>query len=228
VWGKRGRPATACGARVPPPGAAARRSTRAGPALRPQPRGAHRPTPPPQASAPRRTPLRIQNLRVNNVEIPNGKRIEISLQYIYGIGQTTAQTILRETVRAAPSAAPRLRQPGAAHAALASRARRGTAEPADGEARVAAQPARSAGTGGRELGAAAAAAGSRGWTPRGQMRTRLQLHPWRSGRAGAARCACCSGAAREKPLPVLSSPATPHRGPAIPPGCGEQEDLRAA
>jgi len=52
-----------------------------------------------QASAPRRTPLRIQNLRVNNVEIPNGKRVEISLQYIYGIGQTTAQTILRETVR---------------------------------------------------------------------------------------------------------------------------------
>lgn len=52
-----------------------------------------------QAAAPRRTPLRVQNLRVNNVEIPNGKRIEISLQYIYGIGQTTAQTILRETVR---------------------------------------------------------------------------------------------------------------------------------
>jgi small subunit ribosomal protein S13 len=63
------------------------------------------PLPPPrappasQASAPRRTPLRVQNLRVNNVEIPNGKRIEISLQYIYGIGSTTAQTILRETVR---------------------------------------------------------------------------------------------------------------------------------
>lgn len=52
-----------------------------------------------QVSAPRRTPLRVQNLRVNNVEIPNGKRIEISLQYIYGIGQTTAQKILIDTVR---------------------------------------------------------------------------------------------------------------------------------
>ncbi|KIY98479.1 hypothetical protein MNEG_9481 [Monoraphidium neglectum] len=36
-------------------------------------------------------------LRVNNVEIPNSKRIEISLQYIYGIGSTTAQGILRDT-----------------------------------------------------------------------------------------------------------------------------------
>lgn len=34
---------------------------------------------------------------MNNVEIPNGKRIEISLQYIYGIGQTSAQAILRDT-----------------------------------------------------------------------------------------------------------------------------------
>lgn len=54
----------------------------------------------PQAAAPRRTPLRVQNLRVNNVEIPNNKRIEISLQYIYGVGQTTAKAILRDTVRA--------------------------------------------------------------------------------------------------------------------------------
>jgi hypothetical protein len=52
----------------------------------------------PQVSAPRRTPLRVQNVRLNNVEIPNNKRIEISLQYIYGIGQTTAQAILRDTV----------------------------------------------------------------------------------------------------------------------------------
>lgn len=36
------------------------------------------------------------NVRVNNVEIPNSKRIEISLQYIYGIGQTTAKTVLRD------------------------------------------------------------------------------------------------------------------------------------
>lgn len=47
-----------------------------------------------------RAPLRIQNLRVNNVEIPNSKRIEYSLQYIYGIGSTTAKAILRDTVRA--------------------------------------------------------------------------------------------------------------------------------
>jgi hypothetical protein len=53
----------------------------------------------PQAAAPRRTPLLVQNLRVNNVEIPNSKRIQVSLQYIYGIGQTTAENILRDTVR---------------------------------------------------------------------------------------------------------------------------------
>ena len=52
-----------------------------------------------QAAAPRRAPLRVQNFRVNNVEIPNGKRIEVSLQYVYGIGQTTAKAILRDTVR---------------------------------------------------------------------------------------------------------------------------------
>jgi len=56
----------------------------------------------------RRTPLRIQNLRVNNVEIPNSKRIEISLQYIYGIGQTTAKAILRDTV-SLRALSPRLR-----------------------------------------------------------------------------------------------------------------------
>ncbi len=46
-----------------------------------------------------RAPLRVQNLRVNNVEIPNSKRVEISLQYIYGIGSTTAKQILVDTVR---------------------------------------------------------------------------------------------------------------------------------
>eukprot|EP00877_Chromochloris_zofingiensis_P012291 jgi/Chrzof1/7315/Cz02g19040.t1 len=50
-----------------------------------------------QAAGPRRTPLRIQNLRVNNVEIPNGKKIEFSLQYIYGIGSPTAKAIMRDT-----------------------------------------------------------------------------------------------------------------------------------
>lgn len=53
-----------------------------------------------------RAPLRIQNLRINNVEIPNNKRIEISLQYIYGLGQTTAKAILRDTVRQPPSLRP--------------------------------------------------------------------------------------------------------------------------
>ena len=48
-------------------------------------------------AAPRRVPLRVQNLRINNVEVPTQKRIEISLQYIYGIGQTSAKTILRDT-----------------------------------------------------------------------------------------------------------------------------------
>ncbi len=55
-----------------------------------------------QVAAPRRAPLHIMNLRVNNVEIPNSKRIEVSLQYIYGIGETTAQTILRDSVREQP------------------------------------------------------------------------------------------------------------------------------
>jgi hypothetical protein len=41
---------------------------------------------------------------VNNVEIPNSKRIEISLQYIYGIGSTTAKQILVNTVSDSPAA----------------------------------------------------------------------------------------------------------------------------
>lgn len=51
-----------------------------------------------QTAAPRRTPLNVKALRMVNVEVPNSKRIEISLQYIYGIGSTTAKAILRETV----------------------------------------------------------------------------------------------------------------------------------
>lgn len=50
-----------------------------------------------QVVGPRRSPLRIVNLRINNVEVPTNKRIEISLQYIYGIGATTAKAILRDT-----------------------------------------------------------------------------------------------------------------------------------
>jgi small subunit ribosomal protein S13 len=52
-----------------------------------------------QVAVPRsRLPLKVQNLRVNNVEIPNSKKVEISLQYIYGIGSTTAKAILVNTV----------------------------------------------------------------------------------------------------------------------------------
>ena len=47
----------------------------------------------------RRAPLRIENARINNVEIPNSKKIEISLQYIFGIGQFRAQKILEASVR---------------------------------------------------------------------------------------------------------------------------------
>lgn len=44
-----------------------------------------------------RLPLRIECARVGGVEIPNQKRIEYSLQYIFGIGPTTAKAILAET-----------------------------------------------------------------------------------------------------------------------------------
>ena len=35
--------------------------------------------------------------RIAGVNIPDGKRIEISLTYIFGIGRSTAQEILKET-----------------------------------------------------------------------------------------------------------------------------------
>jgi small subunit ribosomal protein S13 len=35
--------------------------------------------------------------RISGVNIPDGKRIEISLTYIFGIGRSTAQQILQET-----------------------------------------------------------------------------------------------------------------------------------
>ncbi len=74
-----------------------------------------------QAAAPRRTPLLVQNIRVNNVEIPNNKRIEVSLQYIYGIGQTTAQHILRDIVSGKP---PQLLAQGSLRAHEAARSSR--------------------------------------------------------------------------------------------------------
>jgi len=46
----------------------------------------------------RRVPLKIEAARVGGVEIPNAKPIEYSLQYIYGIGHTTAKVILTDTV----------------------------------------------------------------------------------------------------------------------------------
>ena len=52
-----------------------------------------------QAAA-HRVPLRIWAARIGGVEIPNKKMIEFSLQYVYGIGHTTAKAILSETVRA--------------------------------------------------------------------------------------------------------------------------------
>ncbi|CAM6098933.1 unnamed protein product [Calypogeia fissa] len=38
--------------------------------------------------------LNIRCARVGGVEVPNSKRIEISLQYIHGVGKTTARQIL--------------------------------------------------------------------------------------------------------------------------------------
>lgn len=45
-----------------------------------------------------RAPLRVQAARVAGVDIPNQKRIEFSLQYIFGVGHTTAKAILADTV----------------------------------------------------------------------------------------------------------------------------------
>jgi len=47
----------------------------------------------------RKFALKIQAARVGGVEIPNAKKIEFSLQYIYGVGHTTAKAILTDTVR---------------------------------------------------------------------------------------------------------------------------------
>mmetsp|Transcript_7415 Transcript_7415/g.20940 ORF Transcript_7415/g.20940 Transcript_7415/m.20940 type:complete len:169 (+) Transcript_7415:141-647(+) len=42
----------------------------------------------------RRAPLEIKAARIANVEVPNKKRIETALTYVYGIGPTTAKVIL--------------------------------------------------------------------------------------------------------------------------------------
>ncbi|KAI7838811.1 hypothetical protein COHA_007426 [Chlorella ohadii] len=51
----------------------------------------------PLQAAFRRTPLRIQAARIGGVEVPNQKYVEFSLQYIFGIGHTTAKAILAST-----------------------------------------------------------------------------------------------------------------------------------
>lgn len=50
-----------------------------------------------QAVFQRRTPFKVEAARVGGVEIPNNKYVEYSLQYIYGIGPTTAKAIIRDT-----------------------------------------------------------------------------------------------------------------------------------
>eukprot|EP00242_Pyramimonas_sp_CCMP2087_P006065 CAMPEP_0198196828 /NCGR_PEP_ID=MMETSP1445-20131203/274_1 /TAXON_ID=36898 /ORGANISM="Pyramimonas sp., Strain CCMP2087" /LENGTH=176 /DNA_ID=CAMNT_0043865823 /DNA_START=96 /DNA_END=626 /DNA_ORIENTATION=+ len=44
-----------------------------------------------------RTGLVVRAARVGGVDIPNQKRIETALTYIYGIGPTTARSIMEET-----------------------------------------------------------------------------------------------------------------------------------
>ena len=56
----------------------------------------------PAVAAPRPTPARrgalhVVAARVAGVEIPNAKRVEASLQYIFGVGPTTAKAILTDT-----------------------------------------------------------------------------------------------------------------------------------
>ena len=58
-------------------------------------RADHLPGQPPSQAAPGLTPAlrRTRMARIAGVDLPREKRIEISLQYIYGIGKTTAQAI---------------------------------------------------------------------------------------------------------------------------------------
>ena len=54
----------------------------------------------PAVSAPspaRRGSLHVVAARIAGVEIPNAKRVEASLQYIFGVGPTTAKAILTDT-----------------------------------------------------------------------------------------------------------------------------------
>lgn len=50
-----------------------------------------------QVAFPRRAPLRVRAARIGGVEVPNQKYVEFSLQYIFGIGPTSAKAILVST-----------------------------------------------------------------------------------------------------------------------------------
>eukprot|EP00894_Picocystis_sp_ML_P001716 jgi/Pico_ML_1/52233/g2968.t3 len=50
-----------------------------------------------RTSTARNGPVKVQCARIAGVEVPNKKRIETSLTYIFGIGLTTSQTILEDT-----------------------------------------------------------------------------------------------------------------------------------
>eukprot|EP00958_Prasinococcus_capsulatus_P021768 scaffold2991_cov403-Prasinococcus_capsulatus_cf.AAC.9 len=45
----------------------------------------------------RRQPLQVQNVRIAGAEVPNNKRVVISLTYVYGVGLTTSKAVLRDT-----------------------------------------------------------------------------------------------------------------------------------
>lgn len=51
----------------------------------------------PRPAPARRGALHVVAARVAGVEIPNAKRVEFSLQYIYGVGPTIAKSILANT-----------------------------------------------------------------------------------------------------------------------------------
>ena len=51
-----------------------------------------------QVSLGRRS-LQVSAARIAGVDVPNQKLIETSLTYVFGIGPTTAKSIMAETVR---------------------------------------------------------------------------------------------------------------------------------
>ena len=57
----------------------------------------------PQVASRRPGTLQPLAARVGGVDIPNQKKVEFSLQYIYGIGPVLAKDILQQTVRLRPA-----------------------------------------------------------------------------------------------------------------------------